>query len=220
MENGVILVTVNYRLATLGFMSLGSPEYSGNMGMKDQRLALKWIHENIGAFGGDNKQITIGGLSAGSKALGLHLFNKESSKYFNQLLGLSGTSNTMHSYQKGDHKCLMNIFFKSHHSRYPHNNEELIDFLQNVNVDKIIKFTENTIPSYGIQLSSPWNPIVESKFNLQTYDCPCFSKKIFFLNLNSQIQMQRIHSFSTIQKVYYKRRQLSIKTHISHLRNT
>lgn len=49
----------------LGFMSLGLDEYSGNMGMKDQRMALKWIHENIGAFGGDNKHITIIGFISG-----------------------------------------------------------------------------------------------------------------------------------------------------------
>lgn len=65
IENHVILVTINYRLAVLGFLSLNLPEYSGNMGLKDQQLALKWIHANVQRFGGDNSRITIFGQSAG-----------------------------------------------------------------------------------------------------------------------------------------------------------
>ncbi|XP_031630361.1 esterase E4-like [Contarinia nasturtii] len=157
IENDVIVVTINYRLGAMGFMSLGSSDYSGNMGMKDQQLALKWIHDNIDAFGGDNNRITICGISAGSKSIGFHLFNKESSKNFNQILGISGVANAAQAYQKGDHKCLMRIFFQKHNSRCPHSDDELIEFLQNVDVDKIIKFTEETIHCQA----SPWNPIVE-----------------------------------------------------------
>lgn len=65
MERGIILVTFNYRVSLFGFMSLGTPDYSGNMGMKDQQLAIKWTYENIGYFGGDNTQITLAGHSAG-----------------------------------------------------------------------------------------------------------------------------------------------------------
>lgn len=65
MEQCVILVTMNYRLGPLGFLSLAQPEFSGNMGLKDQQLALKWIQDNIHTFGGDNESVTIIGTSAG-----------------------------------------------------------------------------------------------------------------------------------------------------------
>lgn len=58
-------VTFNYRLGALGFLSLDTPEYPGNMGLKDQLMAIKWTNENIYNFGGDKKKITLHGISAG-----------------------------------------------------------------------------------------------------------------------------------------------------------
>lgn len=79
IEENVIFVTVNYRVGPFGFLSLGTREYSGNMGLKDIRLALKWIYNNIEHFGGDKTRITINGGSSGifiefSQA---YLFNTE-----------------------------------------------------------------------------------------------------------------------------------------------
>lgn len=54
-------------MGPLGFLALDLPEYSGNMGLKDQALALKWTHEYIGHFGGDKNQITIAGHSSGRR---------------------------------------------------------------------------------------------------------------------------------------------------------
>lgn len=70
-REGVILVTINYRLGILGFLShpelsAESGHGSGNYGHMDQIAALKWVHENIAAFGGDPEQITIFGQSAGA----------------------------------------------------------------------------------------------------------------------------------------------------------
>lgn len=53
MNYCIILVTPNYRVGAFGFLTLALPEYSGNMGLKDQQLALEWVNEHILAFGGN-----------------------------------------------------------------------------------------------------------------------------------------------------------------------
>ena len=62
----VVLVAMNYRVGALGFMCLPSDEASGNMGILDQIMALKWIQNHITSFGGDPNRVTIFGQSAGA----------------------------------------------------------------------------------------------------------------------------------------------------------
>lgn len=73
-EEGIVVVTVNYRLGALGFLRLGhllGPEFeaSANCGLLDQIAALRWVHANIEAFGGDPGRVTVAGVSAGAKSV-------------------------------------------------------------------------------------------------------------------------------------------------------
>lgn len=91
LDEDVILVTANYRIGALGFMSTFSKEFSGNYGLKDQVLALKWIQENIEVFGGNPKRVTLFGESAGSCSLGKHLQSPMSRGLFQKAIMHSGT---------------------------------------------------------------------------------------------------------------------------------
>ena len=62
----VVVVTINYRLSTLGFLALEDGQTNGNFGLADQVAALDWVRQYITAFGGDPNRITIFGQSAGA----------------------------------------------------------------------------------------------------------------------------------------------------------
>ena len=69
VDEDIVYVAINYRLSALGFMSFGNDLVSGNMGLRDQHLAIQWVRANIHLFGGDPDKITIFGESAGGGAV-------------------------------------------------------------------------------------------------------------------------------------------------------
>lgn len=95
MQKEVVLVTFNYRLSALGFMSFEDPSLKvpGNAALKDQRMALQWIKSNIEAFGGDPNRITVIGQSAGACSLHHHLLAPSSANLFNRAIIMSGSAN-------------------------------------------------------------------------------------------------------------------------------
>jgi carboxylesterase type B len=72
----IIAVSFNYRLAVFGFISGPEVQAAGatNLGFRDQRLALRWINENIAGFGGSPEKVTLWGESAGAISINAQLF--------------------------------------------------------------------------------------------------------------------------------------------------
>ncbi|XP_067630035.1 juvenile hormone esterase-like [Eurosta solidaginis] len=91
--NEVILVTIAYRLGPFGFLSTNDANMPGNLGLKDQNLALLWIKRNIVEFGGDPEKITLFGQSAGAVSAHLHVLSKQSEGLFRSIIAMSGTAN-------------------------------------------------------------------------------------------------------------------------------
>ncbi|XP_034487512.1 esterase-5B-like [Drosophila innubila] len=93
MSSGnVILVKINHRVGPLGFLSTGDAELPGNMGLKDQRMALRWIKKNIGYFGGESDNILFLGFSSGAASVHLQLMNKDLEKLVKVAVSLSANA--------------------------------------------------------------------------------------------------------------------------------
>ena len=90
--NDIVVVSMQYRVGSLGFLHLGTPRAPGNMGLVDQHFALQWIYNNIEAFGGDRHRITLFGESAGSVSVSYHLLSPLSQKLFKYAIMQSGTA--------------------------------------------------------------------------------------------------------------------------------
>jgi para-nitrobenzyl esterase len=93
-RNGVVCVTINYRLGAQGFLHLAEhfPQFpdSGNLGILDQVAALQWVQENIAAFGGDARRVTIAGESAGAMSVATLMALPEARGLFHQAVPQSG----------------------------------------------------------------------------------------------------------------------------------
>jgi len=95
----VVVVLINYRLGVFGYlggdelMSHTNGAGAGNFGTQDQRMAMQWVKENIGAFGGDADEVTLFGQSAGAMSILSHLVQPESFPLYKNVIIESGSQN-------------------------------------------------------------------------------------------------------------------------------
>ena len=110
-RNDVIFVGINYRLGVLGFYDFTSYQnemFDSNCGFSDQLTALRWIKENIEAFGGDSNNITIAGESAGATSVCHMMASSHSNNLFNKAISQSALPDCLHN--KSSAKRNMDIF--------------------------------------------------------------------------------------------------------------
>ncbi|XP_034943628.1 cholinesterase 1-like [Chelonus insularis] len=140
IEKDVVVVSMNYRLGALGFLTLGNEMISGNAGLKDQTLALKWVNENIKEFGGDPNKITIFGESAGSISVELHHLSSLSYGLFRASIAMSGSPINpwaMHSFAEASNISIQRI--QTHIlSTFDANSTEDVSKLYEVSVDELV----------------------------------------------------------------------------------
>ena len=90
MDYNAVLVTINYRVGPLGFLTLQNDQMPGNLGLHDQILALQWVKKHIDKFNGDPDQITIFGESAGAMAVMYLLVTHQTQGLFSKAIIQSG----------------------------------------------------------------------------------------------------------------------------------
>ncbi len=99
-RDGVVVVVVNYRLAAEGFLAL--PGAVPNRGLLDQVAALRWVRDNIGAFGGDPDRVTLAGESAGAMSALTLLAVPAARGLFSRVIAQSGDAHHVHTAEEAD----------------------------------------------------------------------------------------------------------------------
>ncbi|MFI9152517.1 carboxylesterase/lipase family protein [Streptomyces sp. NPDC053367] len=87
---GLVVVSLNYRLGVFGGLALPGLEGSGTFGLQDQQAALRWVRDNVRAFGGDPGNVTVAGVSFGASAVAGHLTSPASRGLFHRAVMASG----------------------------------------------------------------------------------------------------------------------------------
>lgn len=163
IQHDVILVTFNYRLEVLGFLSLDTPEVPGNAAMKDQVAALKWVQSNIAKFGGDPNNVSLFGESAGALCVFLHMLSPMSKGLFHKAIAQSGT------YELGKTTGAKERAFRAGKLLGKDTSDvyELLSFFRSLNADKLTNLTIATFTANETYrgLIAKFLPVVEKKFS-------------------------------------------------------
>lgn len=161
-EENVIVVSMQYRVASMGFLFFDNPEVPGNAGLYDQLMALQWVHDNVVNFGGNPDNITLFGESAGAASVSLHLLSPLSRNLFNQAIMESGSSTVPWAIIPRDESFLRGLRL-AEAVGCPHSRSELdkvISCLRKTNASVIV---ENEWGTLGI-CEFPFVPIVDGSF--------------------------------------------------------
>lgn len=137
MNKDVVLVTLNYRLGALGFISLGTDQVPGNAGFLDQTMALTWVQKHIMNFGGDKDKVTLMGESAGGFCVGYHMISPRSKNLFQRAVILSGSPLSqvvLGRFSTGPEAIALASSFAADLQC----NQGDLDCLQNVSVDSLV----------------------------------------------------------------------------------
>jgi len=166
-KQDVVVVTLNYRLAGLGFLTFGNDLVAGNMGLRDQIEALKWVKRYINSFGGDPDQITIFGESSGGNSVNALYVSPLSRGLFNRAIMQSGTMLfSRNKYEKTRQERTAQALARKFNCPSLELDEDMLECLQKVPAKVFIeksqfKGTDPTQPREEIERAM-WLPVVDA----------------------------------------------------------
>lgn len=157
----VVVVSMNYRVGAFGFLALnGSSEAPGNVGLLDQRMALQWVQDNIQYFGGNPKQVTIFGESAGGASVGMHLLSPESRPKFTRAIMQSGVPNSPWATVSFDEARRRAIKLAKFVGCPDDDDAELVDCLRNKQPQELIDHEFQVLP-YSSLFRFSFVPVID-----------------------------------------------------------
>ncbi|XP_059614573.1 venom carboxylesterase-6-like [Phlebotomus argentipes] len=148
----LVFVTVNYRLGPLGFLSTEDEVVPGNMGLKDQVVALLWVKQNIRFFGGNPNSVTLSGFSAGGASVHLHYLSPLSSGLFHR--GISHSGCALNPWVLAENPLQKARVVANHLGCATEDNRRMIECLKGKPADEIV----STVPLFQPWLSQPFTP--------------------------------------------------------------
>ncbi|XP_074546577.1 bile salt-activated lipase-like [Halichoeres trimaculatus] len=108
-RGNVIVVSVGYRVGTLGFLSTGDSDLPGNYGLWDQHASIAWVHRNIRAFGGDPESITLFGESAGGASVSFQSLSPYNKGLVRRAISQSGVAFCPWALSRNPHKIAVQV---------------------------------------------------------------------------------------------------------------
>ncbi|XP_013793998.1 acetylcholinesterase-like isoform X1 [Limulus polyphemus] len=161
-EENIIIVSMNYRVASLGFLFFGRPDSPGNAGLYDQLMALEWVRDNIANFGGNPQNVTLFGESAGGVSVGLHLLSSLSRNLFSQAIMQSGSATS--PWAVLDHKELITRGLRLAEAvKCPHDPNDMDLVIKCLRKIDPMTLVNNESGSLGI-VDFPFVPVVDGAF--------------------------------------------------------
>ncbi|XP_053947009.1 esterase E4 isoform X2 [Anastrepha ludens] len=194
VAENIVLVTLNYRLGPLGFLTAG-PDAPGNQGLKDQILALKWVRDNIAAFGGDPKQVTVFGESAGASSVQMLLLSPLAEGLFHRAISQSGSAlnpwSMADSSSERAFRLAANLGYVG-----ANDTEEILEFLRRVPAMKLVEAAPTTLTAEDSRnnIGLPFVPIVEGYWNARGEREIFYEDPFITQHPNEMYQQHKFHS--------------------------
>ncbi|KAF2892582.1 hypothetical protein ILUMI_13585 [Ignelater luminosus] len=166
ISEDVVVVTINYRLGFLGFLSMedASLGVSGNAGLKDQVMALRWIQKNISHFGGDPNNVTIFGESAGGASVHYLMLSPMAKGLFHRAIAQSGSA--LGCWARGQKSAPLIATALGLDTT---SEKEILKVLQEMPVEKIFEMQEKVPDPFIPSEIRPFGPVVEASTKEPTF---------------------------------------------------
>ncbi|XP_037037460.1 acetylcholinesterase-like isoform X2 [Bradysia coprophila] len=161
-EENVIVVSMQYRVASLGFLYLGTPDAPGNAGLFDQNLALRWVRDNIHKFGGDPNRVTLFGESAGAVSVSMHLLSSLSRDLFQRAILESGSPTAPWALISRE-EAILRALRLAEAVDCPHDRHKLTDTVECLRTKDAKELVDNEWGTLGI-CEFPFVPVVDGAF--------------------------------------------------------
>uniref|UniRef100_A0A1L8DM61 Carboxylic ester hydrolase n=1 Tax=Nyssomyia neivai TaxID=330878 RepID=A0A1L8DM61_9DIPT len=163
LQKDIILFTFNYRLGAFGFLSIDdrSVEIPGNAGLKDQSMAIRWCKENAEFFGGNPKNITLFGESAGGCSVHYHMVSSQSRELFHRAIVMSGT--VLNNWSIVPPRDWARRLAVSLGWDEKGTNKDMVEFLRSVDPISIVKAQESLVnpQERRDKILFPFGPVIE-----------------------------------------------------------